>query len=299
VKWYFAIDEAGSLGDTGEDAKTAVRSAAALGQLTPHLLYYGARNGFTAWMQAHGVTVIDAAPAFLDTIHATQAAGIYEAHSIGHWLRAVIPAIEQTDEFILYTDCDVIFLNPVNWSAIRPRVLAAAPEFKKDNWNYFNAGVMVVNVPALRVSYPAFESLIRERMNDPADYHNYDDQFAFNEAYRGHWDRLNPALNWKPYWGFNAAAGLLHFHGPKLAALASIAAGDWHADNQTAIQLGKMADAHLDSYIAWAETLGDRLQRSDFARALAFSSLASTLIRYRKTKSFQSIDSSFMNFCMF
>jgi hypothetical protein len=299
VKWYFAIDEAGALSDTGEDAKTAVRTAAGFGQLQPHLLYYGARNEFTAWMQAHGVTVIDAAPAFLDTIQATQAAGIYAAHSIGHWLRVVLPAVEPTADFVLYTDCDVVFLKSVNWQAIRPKVLAAAPEFKKDNWNYFNAGVMVVNIPALRASYPAFEALIRARMEDAGDYHNYDDQFAFNEAYRGHWDRLGLALNWKPYWGFNAGAAVLHFHGPKLRALASIAVGDWHADNATAIQLAKMLDLHLEAYIAWAGMLGDHLQSSDIAKALQFGQLAASLIRYRNAKPREIIDGSFMNFCMF
>jgi hypothetical protein len=299
MKWYFAIDEAGALGDTGEDAKTAIRSAAAIGQLDPHLLYYGARNHFTAWMEGHGVTIIDAAPSFLDTIRTAEAAGIYKAHSIGHWLRAAIPAIEQSDEFILYTDCDVMFLNPVNWQSLRPRVLAAAPEFKPDNWNYFNAGVMLINVPALRASYPAFEALIRARINEPADYYSYDDQFAFNEFYRGQWDRLDPMLNCKPYWRFNQAAALLHFHGPKLSALAAIAAGEWQANNPTAIQLGRMLDAHLDHYIAWADSLGDRLQRFDLARAVKFNALASALLRYRKSKEFANIDASFMEFCMF
>lgn len=298
MKWYFAIDEAGSRTETGEDAKTAVLSAAALGQLDPHLLYYGARNQFTAWMQAHGVTVIDTEPAFLDTINAAQAAGVYKAHSIGHWLRAVIPAIEPSAEFVLYTDCDVIFLKPVDWHAIRPRILAAAPEFRRDNWNYFNAGVMLINVPALRHTYPEFEALIRGRMNDTG-YYSYDDQFAFNEAYRGHWDQLSPLLNWKPYWGFSAQAGLLHFHGPKLQALASIARQDWHSPDPTAIQLGKMADLHLSHYIAWAQTLGDSLQRCDLARALQFNALASALLRYQNTRKPEAIDASFMNFCMF
>lgn len=298
MKWYFGIDEAGSLSETGEDAKTAVRSAAALGQLQPHLLYYGARNPFTAWMQDHGVTVIDTEPAFFDTINATQQAGIYHAHSIGHWLRAVIPAIEQTDEFVLYTDCDIIFLNPVNWSAIRPRILAAAPEFRRDNWNYFNAGVMLINVPALRHTYPDFEALIRARMNDTG-YYNYDDQFAFNEAYRGHWEQLSPLLNWKPYWGFTPQAALLHFHGPKLGALSAIARRDWQDNNPTAIQLHKMLDLHLPHYIAWAETLGDRLQRCDLPRALQFNHLASSLLRYQNTKEPEIIDDFFMNFCMF
>ena len=42
------------------------------------------------------------------------------------------------------------------------------------------------------------------------------DQGAYNEFYSGkfvvhRW----PLFNWKPYWGFNARAKLVHFHGPK------------------------------------------------------------------------------------
>lgn len=28
---------------------------------------------------------------------------------------------------------------------------------------------------------------------------------------------MNPMFNWKPYWGFNSSAVLIHFHGPKPA----------------------------------------------------------------------------------
>ena len=33
--------------------------------------------------------------------------------------------------------------------------------------------------------------------------------------YGPRWDRLRPELNWKPYWGENADAKIIHFHGPK------------------------------------------------------------------------------------
>ncbi len=62
MRWYFALDEQGSRGSTGDDAKTAIRTARQVGGLEPHLLYHGARNDFTAWAERNGVRVIDTTP---------------------------------------------------------------------------------------------------------------------------------------------------------------------------------------------------------------------------------------------
>ncbi|MDE8342899.1 MAG: hypothetical protein POG24_03675 [Acidocella sp.] len=298
MRWYFAIDEQGAAGQTGEDAKLAVHTALNVGGLEPCLLYYGAPSDFTVWMQKRGVEIINTAPSFLDSMNAAQAAGTFKAYSIGHWLRIAIPQVESSAEFVLYTDCDMIFLHPVNWSAIRPKIFAAAPEFKRDNWNYFNSGSMVINVAAMRATYHDFESLIRRRIETPTP-HSYDDQQALNEAYRGHWERLDPRLNWKPYWGFERGAALWHFHGPKLSVLEAIAAGRWHDDNPTAVQWRKMVEAHLEGYIAWAGVLGDRLQNYDMALALRLQTAASALTRHRATLPYAPMDTSFMDFCMF
>jgi hypothetical protein len=294
MRWYFALDETGAAGQTGEDAKTALRSARAAGGLDPFLLYHGRPNDFTAWMQREGVTVIDTAPSFLDALRRAQTTGTYHAHSIGHWLRLAIPQIEQTESHILYTDCDVIFLRPYNWSAIRPTIFAAAPEFRRDNWNYFNAGVMVLNVPAMRATYPEFEARIIDRISSGAHPH-YDDEMALNEAYRGHWDRLDPTLNWKPYWGFSSAATLLHFHGPKFSAIAAMAAGTWDAGNPTAALFEKLLTGHQKSYQAWLTALGDRLQFTDPALALRMHATAAALARLPP----KTPDLSFMNLKLF
>jgi hypothetical protein len=295
MRWYLAIDEAGAAGQTGLDAKTAVMSARALGGLEPYLLYYGARNDFTAWMTRQGVNIIDVAPSFLDTIRDAQAQGAYKPHSVGHWLRVAIPHVETAREHVLYTDCDVIFLRRVDWAAMRPKVFAAAPEFRKDNWNYFNAGVMVLNVPQMRRTYEMFEALIRGRIRGGAHPY-YDDELALNEAYRGFWDRLDPRLNWKPYWGFSAAAGLVHFHGPKLDAIESIAAGAWTADNPTADVLFKILTAHKPAYQTWLAALADRLQISDPAMSIRMTAAAAALQRLTVPAG---LDLSFLDFQMF
>ena len=208
-----------------------------------------------------------------------------------------IPQVEQQHEFVLYTDCDVVFLKPVNWPAIRPKLFAAAPEFHADNWNYFNSGVMVLNVPAMRASYQVFEAHVRARILD-GRWPAYDDQWALNEVYKGFWEKLDVRLNWKPYWGYSSAAAILHFHGPKLNAIEAMLAGRWDLTNPTAIQFSKMLNGHIDCYLTWLLVLGDQMQTSDMALALRLQTAASALLRHRATITGPA-DTSFMNFRMF
>jgi len=238
--------------------------------------------------------VLPVEPSFLDAITDS---GTFRAHSIGHWLRIAIPRIETTEEFVLYTDCDVIFVRRFPWEQYRPRLFAAAPEFKPDNWNYFNSGVMVMNLPALRRSVAAFEDFIRTGIRD-ASGHSFDDQIALNQAYRGNWDKLAPSCNWKPYWPYRRDAAVLHFHGPKLDSIEAITDGRWPRDNPVGETLARLLDFHIDSYITWCAVLGDAWQAIDLSTSLRFHSLASALHRY-KTRIIPGQDMSFMDLRMF
>ncbi len=270
MRWYFAIDEAGTATETGTLAKLAVLSARAIGELEPVLLYYGQRNEFTGWMEAHAVRVVDAGVSFLAEIKAAEAAGIYRPHSIGHWLRLAIPSIEQERAFALYTDCDVIFLKAGHWDRLRPRVFMAGPEFDPAERRYFNAGILLMNVPAMRESYPAFEAHIKTRIASGAMF-TYDDQIALNEAYEGFWERLPPEANWKPYWPLNHAASVLHFHGPKPSVLDAMIEGRWEESNPTALFWGRIARTRAAHYAAWCAHLGDVLQMVAPSEAIAFA----------------------------
>jgi hypothetical protein len=292
LRWYFGIDEAGSRTITGQCAKLAVQTAAALGGLEPVLLYYGRPTDFTAWMARQGVQVIATEPRFLAAIRAAEAAGTYRPHSIGHWLRLEIPLIERDHEFVLYTDCDVMFLRGVDWRTIRPRNLAAAPEMSLRNWRYFNGGVLVLNVAAMRASYEALEAMVCAGIARPLSY-NYDDQVVLNEFYAGQWDRLDPLLNWKPYWGHDRRAAILHFHGPKLDMIEALTEGRWGRASPHEVFLANMLEASADAYIAWFNTLGDSLQSIDVSAALRFHRVASALVRHRPNIP-AGVDRSFM-----
>lgn len=54
---------------------------------------------------------------------------------------------------------------------------------------------------------------------------DYADQVALNDTYFDYYDRFEPKLNWKPYWPINREAVVLHFQGPKPAAIQLVASG--------------------------------------------------------------------------
>ena len=227
MKWYFALNEAGALGDLGLYAKLALLSARQVGGLEPRLLYHGARNGFTEWMEARDVPVIDAAPRFLAALQAT--AGEQPSPLLGHWLRVGICLLEADDPFVLYTDCDVVFRRRINFTPCQPEYFACGPERTPEDWSFVNTGVMVQNVAGLRSDYPAFEAFIEATLAG-AGGAELNDQHVYNVFYNGRWSRLHPLLNWKPYWGFHRDAPIVHFHGPKLGHMRMALDGrvDWN-----------------------------------------------------------------------
>jgi hypothetical protein len=80
-----------------------------------------------------------------------------------------------------------------------------------------NTGVMLMNVARLRESLPEFRKYVAKNLA-ALEAESWDEA-AYRWFYRDEngpvWDRLRPELNWKPYWGENAEAKIIHFHGPK------------------------------------------------------------------------------------
>ncbi|WP_288005608.1 hypothetical protein [Acidiphilium sp.] len=298
MRWYFALDEAGARGEAGALAQLAVMSSRLCPGLEPRLLYYGARGECTRWMEERGVMVIDAVPPCSDAMAAATARGSFRAHSAGHWLRLAIPVVDRDAGFVLYTDCDVVFLRPIDFGAIRPRLFAAAPEFAPDAWNYFNAGVMVMNLPAMRAAQAGFEAVINARLDEDRGA-QFDDQVALNESFRGYWDRLDPGLNAKPYWPYDPHAGILHFHGPKLGGIGAIAAGEWNWDDPVARGIGALCAAHVPRYVAWLSDLAERFQVIDMAWAVRLHQLAGRLAAYGRRHDGAGHDVSLLGFRMF
>lgn len=210
-KWYFAINPRGFAGSY-EQIAVAVRSARRNTELMPICLYNGDDPSHVEMLKRLGVeTVIQHRSSFEDDLRLGYKDDFNKFS--GHWLRVDIPLIEDTEELVLYTDTDVMFLaEPAVEQA--PRLLSAAPEFDMDNWGYFNSGVMVMNVPALRRVHSEFVAAIKDRLHNNFRYPAHD-QASFNQFFGKTYDRLDVAMNWKPYWGVNERARIVHFHGPK------------------------------------------------------------------------------------
>ncbi len=227
-KWYFAVNESGARGIYDRLIRAAVRSCRANTRLQPICLYDGGDIPLLDWLAAHGVTVIRHRVSIAEAIDRWPPMPNWDAAiARGACLRIDLPLIETEDEFVLYTDSDVLFLSDLG-STPEPEFFACAPEFAPDDWSYVNTGAMIVNVPAMRREHAAFAAFAAanlhrlHREKGPAY-----DQNAYNAFFAGRWTRLPLDLNWKPYWGI-ARPRIVHFHGPKPMHIDAILRGAQH-----------------------------------------------------------------------
>lgn len=297
LKWYFAINEAGAGGEVGWHARLAALSALRRTSLEPTLLYTGRPSTLTDWMTSRGIPVLTIRLPFEQRIADMAARGRYSAALLGHWLRSMICQLQTTDPFVLYTDCDVVFLSDPMLSGLRPACFACGPEFRQDNWNYVNTGVMLINVAALRADFDRFIAYALDSMECRGS--GFTDQTAYNEFYRGMWDRLEPRFNWKPYWGPAENIAILHYHGPKLGAVRAIVDGRWSWESEYGRQLGSLLVGHVDDYAHCvratlaATNAGDEEIRQDLEALLA------RLSTFSPDGLGDKVDLSFMDFHQF
>lgn len=216
MKWYFCINEE-AVDKYAEEIDLAVHSCIQNTSLEPHVIFDGGRGYFADRMAELGIAVHFRRTSLAEAI-AGLPDGPYDRQVFRHviargaFLRYEIPNIEFDEEFVLYTDCDVMFRREFDLE-IQPPCVAAGPDTGPDDWWAFNSGVMVLNVPRLRQDYNAMLQLSRQRLGKAPAY----DQPILNEFYSQRWTRLPMEYNWRPYWGFNEEAAIVHLHGPKLA----------------------------------------------------------------------------------
>ena len=85
----------------------------------------------------------------------------------GAYLRINIPLHSKNYKYILYVDCDVIFLKNIiidNFNYINNNyVFACCSEHDWDNINYFNTGVMIMNLEEYKKHYNNFIKFIIDK----------------------------------------------------------------------------------------------------------------------------------------
>jgi lipopolysaccharide biosynthesis glycosyltransferase len=223
MQWYFALTEdSTAFRQYAEMAMVAVHTARKTTSLEPHCIYEGGENNFTTWLRKRDVAIIQHRSFVRDALAelGRRKRNPHLAAALsGAFSRIELPEIVKGAERILYTDCDVMFLGEVvpELETSPCKCFAVAPESNRDDYVNMNTGVMLMNTGQLRESLPEFREYVSKNL-EALEAESWDEA-AYRWFYRDEtgplWDRLRPELNWKPYWGENPDAKIIHFHGPK------------------------------------------------------------------------------------
>ena len=215
LKWFLAVSATTlDYHDYGfrDLIRVAIRSALRNTQLRPHLIYDGPDDAFAAEVRSLGAAVILHRTPLYGAIEATAGDdAIWRDVAAGAFLRLDIPVIERHDAYALYTDCDVLFLREPRFEREHPQLFGATSQFSEDPAQDMNSGVMLLNLAAMRETLPALYAFSRERLAASRDL----DQEMLKAFFGNRYQVLSRLVNWKPYWGWNPHAEIVHFHGPK------------------------------------------------------------------------------------
>ena len=226
MQWFFALTEdSTAFRQYAEMVMVAVYTARKFTSLEPHCIYDGGDNEFTEWLIKHEVRIVRHRSFVREQLEelGQQKGNPHLAAALsGAFSRVELPEIVQglgNAARVLYTDCDVVFAGEIvaELEANPCESFAVAPESGQDDYVNMNTGVMLMNIARLRESLPKFRQYISQNLAglegeswDEAAY-----RWFYRDSQGPLWDRLRPELNWKPYWGENAQAKIVHFHGPK------------------------------------------------------------------------------------
>jgi lipopolysaccharide biosynthesis glycosyltransferase len=137
--------------------------------------------------------------------------------ALGAFLRVDIPKICNNlnieDDYILYTDNDVMFINDVtSLNELNPKYFMCAGEFTKEFTPMgMNSGVMWINWKNMFNDYEKFVIFIKINLSKFQVY----DQDALKLFYSNRMESFDSNFNYKPYWEESEDIKILHFHGPK------------------------------------------------------------------------------------
>ncbi len=226
LNWVFTITS-DSTPEYVSMMKIAVLTSKARTTLKPVCIFGGNPNHISDWLLKNDVQVFFHTPKWKDQLIIL--AGVvrnenyakldksplygYADGVVGAFLRIDTPNILKDEKIAFYTDVDVYFVSDVLLSSLSiPKVLSCSIES-----TCFNSGVLLMNLDALRESYNDFLDFILNK--SPKDliykFGGPLDQGAINTFYKYRISELTHEYNWRPYWGINKKAIIIHLHGPK------------------------------------------------------------------------------------
>ncbi len=223
MHWYFALSEK-SIDREHHDwrnlIRVAVQSAKANTTLKPHMLYDGVDNAFTQELRMLGVKVIFHRSSLCELFEKRRPGDMnYLGIASGAFLRFDIPIIEKSADYVLYTDCDVLFrCEPNFYSSAAPDFFSATSQTEKNPSHDMNSGVMLINIAAMKSIYPELIDFTHKNL------HLGLDQEILRVFFDSRYTPMDMSLNWKPYWGVNPDAQIVHFHGPKPSSIQQLSA---------------------------------------------------------------------------
>jgi hypothetical protein len=232
MKWFFCWCQDTEFRDDHnwkDLIRVAVASAQAHTSLEPHLIYDGEPSDFTAELAARGVTVLFHRLSFTDNLAVHHemnhqalavARGAFLRFDIALFVDPAAPGL------VLYTDADVVFQHEPEFSGYQPAILAAAPQSERGTRGDMNSGVMLLNPAGFGAIYDRLIAFTK------ANLHLGLDQEVLRAFIGEDYLLLPDIYNWKPYWGINEQAPIVHWHGPKPQTVAGLLSGqiaDVHA----------------------------------------------------------------------
>ena len=189
--------------------------------LFPTLIYSGKDNEFIRSIEKSGINVIRHRISFYEELKkACQENNVDFGVAEGAFLRLDIPEIAKEEKFSLYTDVDVLFQRHPHIESIFPEFIAATSEIGFEHYGHMNSGVMILNHNGItkektHLVNRIIDGNLKSSSGDPYD------QGHLNDHFKGRWNIIDQSFNWKPYWGLNKFAPIVHWHGVKFHAAVS------------------------------------------------------------------------------
>jgi hypothetical protein len=223
MRWFLGLNHDAPHYDAyARMLQAAVISAPAESGLRPHLLFDGPECELTRWFRGRGGEVIfreSFLKPYLQAAAANPTTHRAALYGKGVYLRTEIPDLLRErgwdDPTVLYTDTDILFTPRFRAQDLPEptHAIAVGPDFDRENYDVFNSGFMVYNLAQWWPLHERFKAFLIEDLPN-ALRHEWD-QYSFKMFFGRDYHRLDPIWNWKPYWGENRDARMLHFHGPK------------------------------------------------------------------------------------
>lgn len=131
-KWFFALNsDSNKVKKYERYIRCAVKSALENTSLEPHFLYDDNKGEIESigWLEDQNVTIHRVSSRFVNEMERGYESADDIAIARGAFLRVEIPELVKNmykDEYVLYTDCDVIFLKEFSFSG-KCKYFACAP----------------------------------------------------------------------------------------------------------------------------------------------------------------------------